>query len=115
VHQTSKNQIINLLVECYLLGISVSSVREESSHKTSSGKASYRKDTGSLTVRVIESGMEKPKIPIYCQHCKQKQVVHVYVRAGRIPMNNQTVTCIKCKKEFDVLVSDPIIGGPFPE
>jgi hypothetical protein len=30
-------------------------------------------------------------------------------------MNNQTVNCIMCKKEFDVLVSDPIIGGPFPE
>jgi hypothetical protein len=51
----------------------------------------------------------------YSQHCKQKQIVHVYVRAGRSPMNNQTVTCIKCKKEFDVLVPDPIIGGPFPE
>jgi hypothetical protein len=30
-------------------------------------------------------------------------------------MNNQTVICMKCKLEFDVLVSDPIIGGPFPE
>jgi hypothetical protein len=30
-------------------------------------------------------------------------------------MNYQTLTCITCKKEFDVLVSDPIIGGPFPE
>jgi hypothetical protein len=30
-------------------------------------------------------------------------------------MNKQTVKCITCKKEFDVLVSDPIIGGPFPE
>jgi len=30
-------------------------------------------------------------------------------------MNSQTVNCIKCKKEFEVLVADPIIGGPFPE
>ena len=30
-------------------------------------------------------------------------------------MNNQTVNCMTCKKVFDVLVSDPIIGGPFPE
>jgi hypothetical protein len=30
-------------------------------------------------------------------------------------MNNQTVTCMACKKDFDVLVADPIIGGPFPE
>jgi hypothetical protein len=59
--------------------------------------------------------MENSKIPVYCQHCKQKQIVHVFVRAGRSPMNNQTVNCIKCKKEFEVLVSDPIIGGPFPE
>ena len=65
--------------------------------------------------RVIESGMEKSKIPVYCQHCKLKQIVHVFVRLGRSPMNNQTVKCITCKKEFDVLVSDPIIGGPFPE
>jgi transposase-like protein len=68
-----------------------------------------------LTERVIESGMEKSKIPVYCQHCKRKQIIHVFVRAGRSPMNNQTVTCIACKKDFDVLVADPIIGGPFPE
>ena len=30
-------------------------------------------------------------------------------------MNTQTVNYMTCKKEFDVLVSDPIIGGPFPE
>jgi len=30
-------------------------------------------------------------------------------------MKHQTVNCTTCKKEFDVLVSDPIIGGPFPE
>ena len=59
--------------------------------------------------------MEKSKIPVYCQHCKQKQIVHVFVRSGRSPMNHQTVNCTTCKKEFVVLVSDPIIGGPFPE
>jgi hypothetical protein len=37
------------------------------------------------------------------------------VRTGRSAMNHQTVNCTTCKKEFDVLVSDPIIGGPFPE
>ena len=68
-----------------------------------------------LTERVIESVMEKSKIPVYCQHCKRKQIVHVFVRAGRSPMNNQTLTCIACKKDFDVMVADPIIGGPFPE
>ena len=65
--------------------------------------------------RVIESVVEKSKIPVYCPHCKQKQIVHVFVRLGRSPMNNQTINCMTCKKEFDVLVSDPIIGGPFPE
>jgi len=70
---------------------------------------------GAFTERVIESGMERSKIPVYCQHCKQKQIIHVYVREGRSPMNNQTVTCITCKKDFEVLVADPIIGGPFPE
>jgi len=65
--------------------------------------------------RVIESGVEKSKIPVCCPHCKQKQIVHVFVRLGRNPMNNQTVNCMTCKKEFDVLVSDPIIGGPFRE
>src|ERR1700732_961732 len=28
---------------------------------------------------------------------------------------NGSVNCITCKKEFDVLVADPIISGPFPE
>src|SRR5260370_42591391 len=32
------------------------------------------------------------------------------VDTRRSPMNNQTVNCITCKKEFDVLVSDLIIG-----
>jgi transposase-like protein len=63
----------------------------------------------------MQSGMEKSKNPVYCQHCKQKQIVHVFVRTGRSAMNHQTVNCTTCKKEFDVLVSDPIIGGPFPE
>jgi transposase-like protein len=79
------------------------------------GERLIEKDTRSLTVRVIGSGMEKSKIPVYCQHCKQKQIVNIFVRAGGIPMNNQTVTCVTCKRDFDALVPDPIIGGPFPE
>jgi hypothetical protein len=51
---------------------------------------------------------------VECQHCKAKQKVHVAVRAGFAQMGSQTIPCIKCEKDFDVMVPDKIVGGPFP-
>ena len=51
---------------------------------------------------------------VECQHCKAKQKVHVAVRAGVGGMGKQTISCIECEKNFDVIVPDKIIRGPFP-
>ena len=51
---------------------------------------------------------------VECQNCKAKQKVHVAVRAGVGGMGKQTISCIECEKNFDVMVPDKIIRGPFP-
>jgi predicted Zn finger-like uncharacterized protein len=51
---------------------------------------------------------------VECQHCKTEQKVHVAARTGGAQMGDQTVRCIKCDKDFDVLVLDKILRGPFP-
>jgi hypothetical protein len=51
---------------------------------------------------------------ITCSHCETKQSVHVAARAGFAQMLDQGVACIKCKTEFDVLLPNKIIEGPFP-
>jgi hypothetical protein len=51
---------------------------------------------------------------VECHHCNTKQTVHVAARAGFAQLGSQTIPCIKCKKDFDVMVPDKIVGGPFP-
>jgi hypothetical protein len=51
---------------------------------------------------------------VECQHCKTKQKVHVAARTGFAQLGSQTIPCTKCKKDFDVMVPDRIVGGPFP-
>ena len=51
---------------------------------------------------------------IKCPHCNTKQNVHVAAKPGFAQMSDQRVRCIKCKKEFPVMVPDRIIAGPFP-
>ncbi len=45
--------------------------------------------------------------------CQEKQTVHVIARTGFGQMGDQTIKCVKCGKDFDVLVPDKIIDGPF--
>jgi len=52
---------------------------------------------------------------ISCPHCQQKQVVQVRARAGFAQMADQTVKCVKCDKDFTVMLPDQILDGPFPE
>lgn len=52
---------------------------------------------------------------VECQHCKTKQAIHVAAKPGFAQMANQTISCINCRKDFDVMVPDRIIGGPFPD
>ena len=51
---------------------------------------------------------------VECQLCKTKQKVHVAARSGFAQMGSHTIPCIKCEKDFDVMVPDKIIRGPFP-
>jgi hypothetical protein len=50
---------------------------------------------------------------VECSHCKTKQNVHVAARIGIVPVGNQMIQCIKCKKDFEVMAPDRIVGGPF--
>ena len=66
-----------------------------------------------------EVHMSSPAKPAYvvmtisCAQCQQEQVVHVRARTGFAQMSGQTVRCVNCKQEFDVMVPDQIVGGPF--
>ncbi len=66
-----------------------------------------------------EVHMSSPAKPAYvvmtisCAQCKQEQLVHVRARNGSAQMGGQTVRCVNCKQEFDVMVPDQIVGGPF--
>jgi hypothetical protein len=51
---------------------------------------------------------------VACTHCREKQRVHVAARPGFNGPGAQTVACIKCEGDFDVMVPDKIVGGPFP-
>ncbi len=51
---------------------------------------------------------------VECKHCKTQQAVHVAAKPGSAQMGDQTIPCVKCKKSFDVMVPDRIVGGPFP-
>jgi hypothetical protein len=51
---------------------------------------------------------------VECQHCKTKQKVHVAALTGFAQMGSQMIPCIKCEKDFEVMVPDKIVRGPFP-
>ena len=59
--------------------------------------------------------MKQSYIPmtISCDHCKQEQVVHTQARTGFWQMAHQSVNCVKCEQQFDVMIPDAIIAGPF--
>jgi hypothetical protein len=52
-------------------------------------------------------------VTVSCSHCQQEQVVHVQAVGGFWSMAHQWVECLKCKRGFEVMVSDAIIAGPF--
>jgi ribosomal protein S27E len=52
-------------------------------------------------------------VAVSCGHCQEEQVVHVEARSGSWSMAHQSVKCLKCEKDFEVMVADAIIGGPF--
>jgi len=52
-------------------------------------------------------------VTVSCSHCKKEQVVQILPRTGFWSMAHQSVKCLKCAQEFEVMVPDAIIGGPF--
>jgi ribosomal protein S27E len=52
-------------------------------------------------------------VTVSCSHCKQEQVVYILDRGGSWSMAHQSVRCLNCAQEFDVMVPDAIISGPF--
>ncbi len=52
-------------------------------------------------------------VTVSCGHCKQPQVVQILARTGFWLRTNQSVKCLKCGTEFEVILPDAIIGGPF--
>jgi uncharacterized protein YjbI with pentapeptide repeats len=51
-------------------------------------------------------------VTVSCSHCQQEQVVHTQAR-GIWSLAHESVKCLKCEQEFQVTVSDAIVGGPF--
>jgi hypothetical protein len=50
---------------------------------------------------------------ISCDHCLQEQIVHMQAKTGFWQMAPQSVKCLRCQKDFDVMIPDAIIAGPF--
>ena len=50
---------------------------------------------------------------VSCGHCNQEQVVQILARSGFWLRVRQSVKCLNCGQEFEVILPDAIIGGPF--
>jgi ssDNA-binding Zn-finger/Zn-ribbon topoisomerase 1 len=50
---------------------------------------------------------------ISCPSCEKGQVVQVRARTGFAQMSLQSVDCVGCKNQFEVMLPDSIVGGPF--
>jgi hypothetical protein len=57
---------------------------------------------------------ERFVVTVECSGCKTKQKVHVAITPGDTQYGPQAIQCISCKKYFSVVVSDEIMGVPFP-
>lgn len=53
-------------------------------------------------------------IPVKCSNCGAKQVVRMRARAGFSQYGPQAINCVACEREFEALIPDQILGGPFP-
>lgn len=52
-------------------------------------------------------------VTVHCSHCQQAQVVHMQAGGGFWSTAHQWMKCLKCKQEFEVMLPDAIIAGPF--
>ena len=49
-------------------------------------------------------------VTVSCGRCKQEQVVQILARTGFWLRARQSVKCLKCGQEFEVMLPDAIIG-----
>lgn len=59
------------------------------------------------------SQMPYTKMTITCTKCEAKQIVHVHAGPKVGGFGPQAIECLSCHKEFDVMIPDRIIDGPF--
>jgi transcription elongation factor Elf1 len=59
--------------------------------------------------------MDQPFVPmkVQCPNCKEKQSVSFAVRLGAYVGGPETITCVKCERDFDVEGPGKILAGPF--
>jgi hypothetical protein len=54
---------------------------------------------------------------ITCPHCHKEQLVHLLAIPSKpvVVIGKQTVRCVnvECKRDFDLLDENRIVGGPF--
>jgi hypothetical protein len=50
---------------------------------------------------------------VKCSNCSKPQVVQVRARLGFAGYGPQTIQCVECEHDFDTMVPDQILGGPF--
>jgi len=62
---------------------------------------------------IISSKPDDVSVTVECTHCKTKQIVRVAARADFARMGMQTIKCIECQKEFEEMLPDKILSGPF--
>jgi hypothetical protein len=68
-----------------------------------------------MTLEMSRSRARYVEMTVECQNCKKKQIVHVAAGAGLGMKGRQIIRCINCDHQFDAVLPDEIVGGPFPE
>jgi hypothetical protein len=50
---------------------------------------------------------------VSCSHCQQEQAVPIQAGGGSWSTTHQSVKCLICKRQVEVMVPNAIIAGPF--
>jgi hypothetical protein len=67
------------------------------------------------SIDMTQPQLQKPYsiVTVFCTHCQEEQLLHVESGTGFLAMAHQWIQCLKCGRQFDVMVPDTIIAGPF--
>ena len=50
---------------------------------------------------------------ITCTHCQKRQTVRTRIQPGVRLIRPQSVKCVSCENDFEVVVPDEIVSGPY--